>query len=709
VTEGGASDQVNGADTAMPEVRIDPNPAGAVFISYASQDASAAERIAGALRAAGIEVWFDQSELRGGDAWDASIRQQIKGCYLFVPIISANTQSREEGYFRREWNLAVARTLDMAEDRAFLLPLIIDDTSDSEARVPGKFREVQWTRLPDGVTPAAFIDRVRRLLSRELPPGPARTASEAARASSAPTTRPRSPRSWRSNAALILAIAVVVVALGYLVANRLGLLKASAQPGAPPGSATQSASATAFNPPPHSVAVLPFVNMSGDAKQDYFSDGISEELLNALSRLNDLEVVARTSSFSFKGQNVDISTIAHKLNVGAVLEGSVRRAGNTVRITVQLINAVNGFHLWSQTYDRQLSDILKVQTDVANSVAQQLEVKLVGDEAAKIEQGGTKNPQAYDAYLRGEQLYSKADTEAEFREALTLFDKAIAFDPDYAAAYVRRSLSLLNIFFHTSDAHARLELPAQVMAAAKRAVILAPELGEAHTALALARVNPLVDISAAESEFNLSLALAPGSVIVQRSAAIFYAEELGRYDQAIEGARRAIDLDPQNSRSYEFLGVILDQARRYAEAQAIWQKAKALNPKSSFIEFWLTLTQLASGQIEQVRQKCESSSTQLDEEDRHYFLALIYHVIGRQADAEREFEQLKVLDGDAGAYAYAGIYAQWGEKEAALQWLMKAEQSKNPTVYMLRGDWRLDPVREEPQFKALMARLNLPP
>jgi hypothetical protein len=197
LAEGNGPDAVVGAAL---KARLEPYPVGAVFISYASQDASAAQRIAGALRAAGIEVWFDQSELRGGDAWDASIRQQIKGCYLFMPIISANTQLREVGYFRREWNLAVARTLDMAEDRAFLLPLIIDDTSDSEARVPEKFREVQWTRLPDGVTPAAFIDRVRRLLSRGLSLGPARAASEAAGSSSAPTTTDSTLEKFKASA-----------------------------------------------------------------------------------------------------------------------------------------------------------------------------------------------------------------------------------------------------------------------------------------------------------------------------------------------------------------------------------------------------------------------------------------------------------------------------------------------------------------------------
>ena len=142
-------------------------PSSAIFLSYASQDADAARRICEALRAAGLEVWFDQSELRGGDAWDASIRKQIKECALFVPIISANTETREEGYFRREWNLAVNRTLDMSHDKTFLLPVIIDGTPESHARVPDKFRDVQWTRLPAGEAPAAFTERVQRLSNCE--------------------------------------------------------------------------------------------------------------------------------------------------------------------------------------------------------------------------------------------------------------------------------------------------------------------------------------------------------------------------------------------------------------------------------------------------------------------------------------------------------------------------------------------------------------
>src|SRR5262245_30373226 len=166
-----------------------------------------------------------------------------------------------------------------------------------------------------------------------------------------------------------------------------------------------SPSAATFNPPAHSIAVLPFVNMSGDKEQEYFSEGLTEELLNSLSRINELQVAARTSSFSFQGEHPDIATVAHKLNVGAVLEGSVRRAANTVRITAQLVNGITGFHLWSQVYDRDLGDVLKLQTEIATAVASALKVTLLGNEATKIELGGTHNPGAFDAYLRGSKAF----------------------------------------------------------------------------------------------------------------------------------------------------------------------------------------------------------------------------------------------------------------------------------------------------------------
>ena len=202
---------------------------------------------------------------------------------------------------------------------------------------------------------------------------------------------------------------------------------------AAPALCSSSAPATATaSPPPHSIAVLPFVNLSGDKEQEYFSDGLTEELLNSLTEINELQVAARTSSFSFK-EHPDIATVAHKLNVGAVLEGSVRRSAHTIRVTAQLINAVTGFHLWSKTYDRDLGDVLKLQTEIATAVASALKVTLLGDVAAKIELAGRVTLRAFDAYLRGSKALGSQCTETRsLQGAITEYTEAIRLDPQYA-------------------------------------------------------------------------------------------------------------------------------------------------------------------------------------------------------------------------------------------------------------------------------------
>jgi len=255
----------------------------AIFLSYASQDADAARRICEAPRDAGLEVWFDQSELRGGDAWDASIRQQIKECALFVPIISANTDARPEGYFRLEWKLAVDRSYLMADNKAFLFPVILGDVAEATALVPDKFRERQWTRITDATPLAAFVERASQLISPAAPSAraaPSATPVAAATAAVAPdTAQPARRRGFILGAVAL--VTVIAVAAVVMLNSR-------------------SSNATI-----DSVAVLPFENGTGDAAVDYLSDGISESLINKLSGLAGLRVISRTSAFSFKGKKMN--------------------------------------------------------------------------------------------------------------------------------------------------------------------------------------------------------------------------------------------------------------------------------------------------------------------------------------------------------------------------------------------------------------------
>jgi TolB-like protein/tetratricopeptide (TPR) repeat protein len=677
-------------------------PSHAVFLSYASQDAQAARKICEALRAAGIEVWLDQSELRGGDAWDESIRDQIKACALFMPVISANAHARVEGYFRLEWKLAVDRSHRMAPKQPFLLPVVIDDTPQSDDAIPDRFRELQWTRLPGGATPATFVERVRRLLSGEPAQGPTGTASAAAHVPAALSSRKPLLALWRSKAALLVTIAVVVVALGYLVANRLVLSKRAAEVGAALAPAAQSAPATAFAPPPHSVAVLPFVNMSGDKDQEYFSDGLTEEILNSLARINELQVSARTSSFSFKGKDADISTIAHKLNVASVLEGSVRRAGNTVRVTAQLNSAVTGFHLWSQTYDRDLSNVLQLQTEIANAVANALKVALLGDVAAKIEAGGTRNPAAFDAYLRASMAYW---TEEKDRQApIARYTEAIALDPDYALAYADRSVALVAFAEGFASGPEVPDYLNKAQADALRAIALAPDLGQSHMALALFYEHSL-DFAGASQEYSRAVALAPGNARILRNYGLF-AALMGQTEPGLAAVHRSVALDPLNASAHGWLGTSLLVARRYTEAVVALNDSQALDPKDThrgnvftgYAYYW-------NGNFERARAECESA----DENFNPFCLAMAYDKLGRHSDAKTMLARLQASRWGTAHPSLAAItYGEWGDTARALDWLERAMRQRDTYLEYVKAAMFFDPLRKEPRFQAVERALKFP-
>jgi TolB-like protein len=670
-------------------------PAGAVFLSYASQDADAANRICEALRAAGIEVWFDQSELRGGDAWDRQIRKQIHDCALFVPVISAHSDARREGYFRREWRLAVERAGDIAEDVPFLLPVVIDGTPDAAARVPDRFRDVQWSRLPAGQAPSAFIERVQRLLSPA--PDQAATAHPAAPSLPEATLRARRPIRGppRSKPALWVTVgAVVFAALAYFVADKFLISK---HPASPP------ASSTGFAPPPHSIAVLPFVNVSGDKEQEYFSDGLTEELLNSLAEIEGLQVAARTSSFSFK-EHPDIITVAHKLNVGAVLEGSVRRSEHTVRVTAQLINAVTGFHLWSKTYDRDLGDVLKLQTEIATAVASALKVTMLGDASAKIELGGTRNPAAFDAYLRASKTFNTYSDEKELQTAIADYSEAIRLDSNYALAFAGRSNAYTTYGAEFATGAAIQERFQKAQADAHQAITLAPELAEGHLALARFLYSASLDFAQANEEFERALALAPGNAQVLGESGRF-AALMGRFDAGIAAAHRAVALDPLNPRSHDLLGQSLSFARRYEETVAAFAEVITLDPDYKAAYGFRGLAYYGLGNLESAHSSCEMKP---DYWISQWCLAVSYDKLGRRADAETVLAKLKAVLGDASAYQYATIYAQWGDRPKALEWLETAMRLRDPGLIYLKTDPLMDPLRTEPRFQTMMRELKFP-
>jgi TolB-like protein/Flp pilus assembly protein TadD len=699
VVEAGGSDPVDGARSGAPGIAPISSPTSVVFISYASQDAAVAEALCAALEREGIACWIAPRNVRPGDFYADAIVRGINACPVLVLVLSQ--AAIDSPHVLREVERASAKK-----------HTVITFRLDAAALPPGLeyfLSASQWIDSGGKNTDRLFPNLIDAVRGRMAPQPKADPESR--------SLSRRAPKQHSSRLVLPMAV-VVALALAYLVADKFWLSRhaRTAPQAATPSSLAQAnllpptsgGTDSAFAPPAHSIAVLPFVNMSGDPKQDYFSDGISEELLNALSQLNDLQVIARTSSFSFKGQDLDVSAIARKLNVGSILEGSVRRAGNTVRITAQLINTVTGFHLWSQTYDRNLTDILKVQSEVATSVAQQLEAKLVANEANKMDVGGTKNAEAYDIYLQGSQLLVTTESgEARYRAALALFDQAIVLDPNYAAAYTKRAFTLVCIRAASVNLENRKHEAEEAMAAAQHAIALAPGFAEAHLTLAIV-LDGGFDFTGAAREYDRALALAPGSARVQGLFSLS-AAAMGHFAPAITAAERSVSLDPQSFWHHLFLARVLNRARRYGDALTAFKEAQALNPASHMIEAEIIIDNvLASGQIEQARQQCESPSALLNEDDRHQCLALAYHASGRQADAEREFAEYRAL-GDSMAYQYAGIYAQWGDNVEALQWLSKAERLRDPGLVDMKVDWQLDPIRNEPQFKAIEARMRFPP
>jgi len=660
----------------------------AVFMSYASEDAAAAERISTSLREAGIEVWFDQTELRGGDAWDTAIRSQIRACALFIPIISANSHARSEGYFRLEWKLAIDRSHLMAPDRPFLVPVVIDDTSKSDPSVPDRFREVQWTLLRGGQATSAFAQRVARLLSPEATPAPTQSARAAAAAQSAAPAR-RWPR--RAFAALGLA----VIAIGCIVAARIIFLESAKQSAGP-------TSATAQNPiAAKSIAVLPFLDLSEAKDQEYFADGMSEELIDLLSQIKELQVIARTSSFYFKGKQATIAQIAKQLGVASVLEGSVRKAGNKLRVTVQLIRADSGVHQWSQTYDRDMRDIFSVQDEIAAAVVGALKLTLLPAQQLQNPYR-SDNPEAYNQYLLGRQ-YSRGTSAQAYRSAIDAFRKAIELDPGYAAAYAGMSDAEDTLSDFVDDPSASEQ---QALADAQKAVDLAPEQPLGYISRASMRQTYSWDWAGTQADLEKALALDSGnsSAYLQLSSLL---STLGRMPEAVAAAKRAAELDPLSKAAWSNLCRLLTSSREFAAALEANQRALDIDPGFAYALNNLGRLQLFTGQPTLALLTFKRVNI---DELRFMGTAVSEHALGHKIESQQALDAL-IAKGAAGwAYQIGEVYAWRGENDKAFEWLERAYTQRDSAIPGLKVSpiIQFSNLPKDPRYAALLRRLKLP-
>ena len=626
-----------------------------VFLSYARADRARVANIVAALEANGFEVWWD-ALIDGGAIFSKTIAAALDKSDAVVVVWSkASVESN--------WVLDEAT---VGLDGRRLVPVSIDGSES-----PLGFRQYHAIDLSawrgDSRSPE-WASTLRAI------------TSVAATAGNLPMRAARPHR-----AAVITRRRLIVGAAGIAVAAAGG-----------------GGYLAWRHPKPNSVnsvAVLPFKNMSVDATQAFFSDGLSEEIRFALSRNNQLQVAAQTSSNIFRDRQESAQAIAGKLGVAFLLEGSVRRTEDVVRIGVSLIDAASGFNRWSEVFDRTMKDIFAVQSEIAESVARTLAAQ-IGTLRPNI--GGTGNVAAFDAYLRGRALYHQDSGEQSDRAALSLFDAAILADPEYASAHAARARALVTIAGQYSPADALPALYDAAESAARRAVAVAPDLADAHSALADVLFSARLKIRAARESYDRAYRLGAGDADLL-SAFAFYCAQCGRARDALAAITRAVMLDPLNARAYRMTGWVNYAARRYPESISPLEHALSLNSKLSNAHASIGDAYLQMGLVREAH-----NAYLLEPSDvfRLTGLAITERRLGNDAAAQEANARLISQLGESASYQQAQVLAQWGEREAAITRLLRARLIRDEGLLYSHTDPLIDSLRDDARFHKLQEDLG---
>ena len=464
------------------------------------------------------------------------------------------------------------------------------------------------------------------------------------------------------------------------------------------GHATPRLSEAATAIPQKSIAVLPLINESGDPNDEYFSDGLSEELIAALAQISGLKVIGRSSSFRFKDRKEEPRAIGEKLGVSTLLDGTVRKQGDRVRIVAALVNAADGIQLWTRTFDRELKDIFTVQQEISRSVAESLKVTLLGSDSAQ--KSAPKNVEAHNAYLQGHFHFQRRNLE-DYRKAVGYFDQAIRLDPNYALAYTERS----EAWSFIGDLTGQHE-PAwsNARSDAEKAVAIAPDLAEARAALGWVRF--FIDWKFAEglSELKRSIELSPANPTANDllARAILY---LGRLDEAERQARQAVELDPLSVTAQGTLARVLFNAGKLDEADAAARKAAELQPASASSRRWQVLIAAERGDGATALREAQLEP---DEGYRRFELAIAQYVVGDRQAADVALADLIANGRNNLAYQIAEVYAVRGERDKAFEWLQISFDNHDTGTLTLLVDPLLRSLRDDPRYKSFLAKLGLP-
>lgn len=619
-----------------------------VFLSYDRDDEHKAQTFVSALESQGFSIWWD-GLISGGFAFADRIEEALTECDVVVVLWSINSS-------HSHW---VRDEASHGRDRNRLVPVSIDGT-----KAPLGFQQIQSLDLsswPGGVDAPEFQQLCRSI--RSVAGVPAGVA----------IGRRRAPHLSRRQTLVgggITAAVLVGVSAGVIWVR-----------------GDRATEATR-------IAVLPFRNLSGDPRQDYFSDGLAEELRATLSQADQLEVAAQTSSDSFRDAEANAKSMAKALSVAYLIEGSVRRSSEAVRVLARIVDGKTGFDKWTQTFDRKGSDSFAVQSDIAAFVTDALLADLAEDERPSERIGGTKKAEAFDAFLRGAAAYRLAAGRDSDFEALNQFDRAISIDPDYAAAHAARSRALTVI---ANNYAAKAEIPdyyRRAIAAARSAIRLAPNLAEGHSALGFVLFNGQLDAKGAAVPYQRSYELGYGNAEILSAYANF-AGRIGQFDEGREAIARAQQLDPLNPTVFRNAGLLEYAARNFVAAENQFRVALSINSKSRNVRAALGDIALVRGDLNAARSHFLEEG---DSGSRLRGLAIVDMKLGDSAAAEAHYAGLIKEGGETVHYQRAQVLAQWGRKDDALAHLEQALALRDAGLVRLRNDPLLDPLREDARF-----------
>ena len=511
-------------------------------------------------------------------------------------------------------------------------------------------------------------------------------------------------RTGRKIVAVTIALAVVAASLFVyqMVRSKSAITpRPVTQPEARPGFQSEAVTLA----PNKSIAVLPFDNLSGDPQNAYFSEGVQDEILTRLAKIAELKVISRTSTQRFKSAPEDLRQIAQQLGVANILEGSVQKANDQVRVNVQLINALTDTHLWADTFDRKLTDIFAVETEIAKTVADMLQAKLTGSEQHVIAARPTENSEAHQLYLKGRFFWNKR-TGNDLKKSIDYFEQAIAADPSYALAYA--GVADGYVFLPGYNAGAPRDCYPKAMAAAKKALELDDTLAEAHTTLALAIWYYEFDFAQANREFQRAIELNPNYAIAHQQYGNNTLSALGRFDDAIGEGKRAVELDPLSLIINADLGTDYYFARRYDESIAQLRKTVELDPGFYYVRLNLGEALAAKGALDEAIAEYQKAHALNDDPFALGLLGHAYASSGNKAEALKILDQLKELSKQhyVSAYSFAVLYVGLGDKEEALRWLEQAYQDRaGNDIGWIRVDSILNPLHGDPRFEAIAEKI----